>query len=76
MFEVVLVHAHAVELERETAAQFRGRIFPALVIGLTLLGNGIHDEIYVLHVSFVQSKMHFELLLGNSLEFRELECLW
>src|SRR3989344_4641734 len=68
LLKVVFVHAHAVKLEGEAAAELRRRI------GIHLDNTVSHpcelrgDKVYVFYISLIEGKVHLNLLLREACE--------
>jgi len=74
LLEIVFVHTHAIEFERETTTQFGDDVRVAFGIGLFERLDFLHNEIRVLHVSLVEGEVHFDLLLRNPFQHGQIEC--
>jgi len=62
LLEIVFVHTHAIEFERETTTQFRDDVRVSFGIGLFERPDFLHNEIRVLHIPFIEGEMHLDLL--------------
>jgi hypothetical protein len=73
LLEVVLVHAHAIKLESETATKLVHDVCVAARVVVFELSDFLEYEIRMLYIAFVETKMYFYLLVGNAVEGREDE---
>jgi len=62
LFEIVLVHAHTVELKCESTAQFSDNIRVKLKLAGAYGPQLLCNQIQVLYIALVQGEMHFNLL--------------
>ena len=69
----MLMHAHAVELEAETATELVHDERVALSVLLTESFYRVEYEVRVLHVSLVEREMHGYLLRRDALERGKVE---
>src|SRR3989344_3591687 len=73
LFEIVLMHAHPVELKSESTTKLCGNIG---VYGERSLANGFEcfcNQLYVLHIPLVKREMHLDLLFRQTLQGRKIE---
>src|SRR5690606_20578127 len=76
LLEVIFVHAHPVEFEREAAAQFGDKIGVIFRILLFKRLDFFHYQIDMLNISGVETEMNGNLLFRYALESGEVEFLF
>jgi len=77
LLEVIFVHAHAVELEREASAKFCNRELVAFARFISIRGvalERLHNQIHVLHIAFVEGEVHLDLFLREPGQGWQIIC--
>src|SRR5262245_62116089 len=74
--EIVLVQNHTAVFEAQMAFQFRvGGISRGRLLVFNHLRELLAEEIGILHVALIQSKMHLKRLVGDAVQSAQIETL-